>query len=244
MTLYKTSNHQISILMPVYNEEDVIEANVLEWINEVVLHLPTGSELVIDNASTDGTTEILEILKKKYSFLRVIRSQRDGFFNATIRLYEHAKCDVIFFTDSDGQYVPSEFWKISHLIDEYDLINGVKEYRKDPLYRVQISVIFNLMVRLLFNIKTRDINSAFKLVKKIVLDSTLKEIRYLKKLPNTELYIRAIKYDFKVIDVMVEHRKRLNGVSRTLPAHIFILECFRACFQLIDLRLSNFRNRK
>lgn len=237
----KNFKYPVSLLMPVFNEEDVIEKNIVEWINEVIIHLPSGSELVIDNASTDGTSEILENLRKKYDFIKIIRSKRDGFFNASIRLYENAKCDVIFFTDSDGQYVPAEFWKVACLIENYDLINGVKKNRQDPLYRVRISDIFNRLVRILFNIHANDINSAFKLMKRDVLNSALKDIQYLKKLPNTELYIRAKKLNFLVTDVMVEHRKRLNGVSRTLPAHIFAVECIKACWQLIELRISGLR---
>src|ERR1035441_4651984 len=116
MTKPKVTLHApVSILMPVCNEAEVLEGVLEEWITEVFQYLPEGSELVIAEAtSTDGTREILAAMCEKYAFMRVLyRDTKDGFAAAARLLYSEARCPLVFFTDSDGQYVPAEFWKLA-----------------------------------------------------------------------------------------------------------------------------------
>jgi glycosyltransferase involved in cell wall biosynthesis len=125
----------VSILMPVCNEADVIEMVIEEWARDVFAYLPEGSEFLFDEAaSTDGTREILERLKLKYPYIHVeYREKKDGFANAARRLYDRAQCPWVFFTDSDGQYIAKDFWKLAKNIDQnFDLIRGAKIGRKDP----------------------------------------------------------------------------------------------------------------
>src|SRR4051812_16144638 len=72
----------VSVLMPVCNEVDVIDVVLREWMDDVMVHLPEGSELVFDDCSTDGTTEKLELWRERHPFIRINRSERDGFFNS------------------------------------------------------------------------------------------------------------------------------------------------------------------
>ena len=60
--------------------------------------------------STDGTRQILKKLCKKYTFLHVdYHDKKEGFSIAAERLYKRSKCPLIFFTDSDGQYIAKDF---------------------------------------------------------------------------------------------------------------------------------------
>src|SRR5437867_775200 len=104
--------------MPVYNEAEVLENVIEEWIKDVFQHLPEGSEIVIaDGASNDGTRDILRRLSLSYPFIRPIyRDRKEGFGAAARVLYAEARCPWMFFTDSDGQYVPAEFWKLAPFI--------------------------------------------------------------------------------------------------------------------------------
>lgn len=226
----------VSILMPVYNEEDVIEPVLREWIDDVVSKLPEGSELVLDDASTDRTPEILARLQVEHSSIRIITSKRDGFFNAALRLYRAARNPLVFFTDSDGQYVPSEFWRVVERLDGADMVHGAKMDRKDPWYRVNASKVFNQIVRSAFGIEGRDMNSAFRLIRKPVIDALVDEIQVLTMLPNTELFVRATYRGYRIEVVDVEHRVRMFGESRSLPLGRFIVECWKAYGQVMKLR--------
>lgn len=236
----------VSILMPVSNEADVIEEVVEEWVREVISHLPLGSELLFDEAaSTDGTRDILQRLTIKYPFINVeYRDKKDGFANAARRLYERAKCPWIFFTDSDGQYVARDFWKLAkHIDSRYDLIRGAKIGRKDPLIRRLASAIFNKIIQFLFNINYLDFNSAFFLIRRDALRDILMHLNCMPTLINTELLLRLELENYSIKQVYVLHRQRLFGVSRGLAPSAFMQHSIKAVKGLYAIKAS-YRSRK
>lgn len=210
--------------MPVCNEASVIRHVVAEWSESVLSRLPVGSELVFDDCSHDGTTEILSELGRHLPFIRVNRSQRDGFFESALRLYRLAKNNLLFFTDSDGQYVAEDFWKIHEHVDQYDMVHGYKSGRCDPLYRKTGSLLFNAAARAYFHSNAIDVNSAFRLIHRRSLDAVLDSIRHLRMMPNAEMYLRMERLGFRVRNVPVRHRARPHGESRSLPLPTFIRE--------------------
>ena len=236
----------VSILMPVSDEADVIEDVVEEWVREVIVHLPAGSELLFDEAaSTDGTRDILQRLTIKYPFINVeYHDKKDGFANAARRLYERAKWPWIFFTDSDGQYVARDFWKLAkHINGHYDLIRGAKIGRQDLLIRRLASAIFNKIIQFLFNINYLDFNSAFFLIRRDALRDILKHLNCMPTLINTELLLRLELENYSIKQVYVLHRQRLFGVSRGLAPSGFILQSLKAVKGLYAIKAS-YRTRK
>lgn len=226
----------VSVLMPVFNEVDVIDAVIEEWIRDVFAHLPEGSELVFDDCSTDGTTAAIERWRERHPLIRINRSERDGFFDSAMRLYRLASCDLVFFTDSDGQYVAEDFWKVASQIESNDMVHGAKVDRHDPRYRLTFSGVFNVIVREMFGSVAVDANSAFRLVRRELLEAVLPQIRHLSMLPNSEMYIRAERMGFRIQNIPIRHRPRQHGVSRSLPKGVFFVECWRAMKGLRALR--------
>jgi glycosyltransferase involved in cell wall biosynthesis len=234
------STEPVSILMPVCNEEDVIESVIEEWAQTVIQHLPAGSELLIDDASTDGTGDILKKLMTRYPFIHVyFQPRKDGFANAARRLYKEAKCPWVFFTDSDGQYIAKDFWKLAkHVNGGFDLIRGAKIGRKDPVLRRIASSIFNKIIQFLFNMSYLDFNSAFFLIRKPVLNSLLDHINCMETLINTELLLRAELENYNIQQVYVLHRIRQFGVSRGLPPLKFVSQSLKALHGLYKIKAS------
>jgi hypothetical protein len=171
------------------------------------------------------------------------RSPRDGFFASAMRLYRLASCPYVFFTDSDGQYVPSDFWQIARHIDAFDMVHGAKVSRKDPLYRISSSFGFNTLVRVLFDSECEDVNSAFRLIRRDLLEDVLPDISRLGLLPNAEMYIRAERLGYRIRNVSIRHRYRQFGKSRGVPPRTFALECWRAFVGLWRLRSDTRRGR-
>jgi hypothetical protein len=211
--------------MPVSNEADVIESVVEEWVEKVFKYLPNGSEFIFEEAgSGDGTKEILHQLSIKYPFIKVFyRDEKDGFGNAAKRLFHHASCPLIFFTDSDGQYIPDDFWKIAKYQDQdFDLIRGAKIGRKDPLARRISSALFGKFIQFLFNTAYLDYNSAFFLIKHSALMNILPTLSSMPTLVNTELLLRMELENYSIKQVYVLHRSRLFGVSRGLKPSAYL----------------------
>jgi glycosyltransferase involved in cell wall biosynthesis len=224
--------------MPVCNEADVIESTITEWADDVFAYLPKGSEFLIDEAgSTDGTREILERLCTRYDFLRVTNHPvKDGFAAAERRLYESASCPFIFVTDSDGQYIAAEFWKLAPHAVRFDLVHGAKVGRQDTFARKVASAIFNLIARFVFDVHCTDINSAFRIAKREAIAAVLPSTHCMPTLINAELLLRMELNNFSIKQVRVRHRPRRFGVSRGLPPWRFLRESYDAYRALIDLK--------
>lgn len=240
---YEVLREPVSFLMPVFNEADLIEEVIEEWIRDVVQHCPEGSEIRLEDCSTDATPGILKRLSEKYDFVHVDFVPRDGFYASMIRLYSSAKNPLVFFTDSDGQYVAEDFWKIAAFINDYDMVHGVKAIRQDPWYRVVVSNASNILLRFLFRSKCRDANSAFRLIHKRVLTSVVPDLRFMKMMPNAEVYLRTEAKGFKIKNLPVTHRIRTNGVSRGLPLGRFIWACVEVFISVMKLRVEMWTNK-
>lgn len=224
--------------MPVCNEADVIESVIEEWREQVIQHLPEGTELIFDEAaSTDGTREILKRKMLEHSFIRVIfNDKKDGFAAAARRLYSEAKCPLVFFTDSDGQYVASEFWKLAPYAKDFAIVHGAKIGRQDAFYRKLSSMIFNRIARFIFDMHYSDINSAFRIVRKDLCLEMLPKLNCMPTLLNAEFLLRADMENQPIKQVRVIHRERMHGVSRGLPPNSFLQECLKAYKGLLQLK--------
>jgi len=234
----------VSILMPVCNEAEVLEEVIEEWVRDVFQYLPPGSEMVFDDgASTDGTRGILARMARKHPFLRVLHSSRDGFAAAARRLYRSARCPLVFFTDSDGQYAAADFWKLTDFISRYDVVHGAKVGRQDPLLRRVCSAAFNRIAALLFHQSYRDINSAFRLMHAGAIQEPLDRVRVMPTLFNAELLLCCLEANLTIRQVAIVHRRRRAGRSRGLPASRYLLEAWRALKGLLRIKAA-WRGRK
>ncbi len=232
----------VSVLMPVHNEADIIEDVVEEWVRDVFQYLPKGSEFVFDEAlSTDGTREILARLCKKYPFIRVnYHDTKDGFGPSARRLYSEARCPLVFFTDSDGQYVAADFWKLAKYIPAYDVVHGAKFGRKDSFFRRFFSGLFNQITCMIAHVNYFDINSAFRLIKAEVIKEILPQVNCMPTLLNTELFLRCQFENYSIKQIYITHRERKYGKSRGLPPVRYFFEGFRACLGVFKV-LESYR---
>ena len=87
----------VSILMPVHNEVEGIEAVIAEYVEVVFRYLAEDSEfIVLESGSTDGTQLVLKGLAERWPFLQVITQiNRHGFAAAARELYTRANCPLL-----------------------------------------------------------------------------------------------------------------------------------------------------
>jgi dolichol-phosphate mannosyltransferase len=227
----------VSILMPVCDEIAVIEEVLQEWFETVIPYLPPGSEMLIDDASHDGTENILQKWAAQNPCLKIHHQEnKDGFYAAAFRLYRAARCPLVFFTDSDGQYFPADFWKSAALIGECDIVHGYKAHRKDPYYRILASAVFNWITRPMFKHHFHDVNSVHRLARREKVLQLLPNVRHMPTLLHAEMLLRAHKEGFRIKEVAIGHRARKFGESKGLPMRTFFIECIRAYRGLFRLR--------
>ena len=100
----------LSILVPVYNEEEFV-AELLRRVLEAPLPYPMRREVVVvDDASTDGSVEIVEGIARKHHEIRLLRQERNQGKGAAIRrALEAARGEFSIIQDADLEYNPAEY---------------------------------------------------------------------------------------------------------------------------------------
>ena len=130
----------VTIVMPAWNEGEIIEACVREWYDEVVSKIPGSQLIVVDDCSTDATGRIVRELGTRLPGVICVRPERNGGHGKALRTgFEHATQEFVFQTDSDRQHLPSDFWKLWELRDQADFVFGIRSERADGTVRVVIT---------------------------------------------------------------------------------------------------------
>lgn len=204
---------EVAILMPVHNEEEVIEKVIMEYYDVIGYTMPV--EIVLsEDGSTDNTKEIIEKLSEKIPLKALMSPQRKGYALSIIDGLKHVTSEYVLITDSDGQHDPKDFWKLWEIKENYDVISGFRIKRADSTLRKIMSSTFKFMANKFFNMPFKDATAPFKLMKTEVARQIANECRYMKESFWMEFTIRAYKRGLKIVEVPVIHRARMSGSTR------------------------------
>src|SRR5262245_37580613 len=198
----------ISGVLPAYNEEENIEIATRKMA-EVFgsLGFKNWEIIIVDDGSLDRTSEIADRLAKEDPRIRVFHHKPNlGYAKALNTGFTNASHALIFYTDSDNQFDVSELANILPLIEGCDIVNGFRIYRFDPLTRLVLSWGFNLLVRVVFRIKVRDIDCAFKLFRREVFDKVTIESK--KFFVDAEVLAKARHYGCRMKEIGVRQYPR------------------------------------
>ncbi len=229
----------VSIVMPAFNEADIIERVVREWHDEIVCRLPGSEMIVVDDCSKDATGAILDELALNLPRLRIVRPPRNGGHGKALRLgFQNVTQDWIFQTDSDRQHVPTDFWKLWKVRNDFDFVMGVRRSRQDGALRLWITRAMRLLNFLTWGVWIRDANCPFKLARHGPLHEVLQHVPPDSFIPMVMVSILARKMRFTVRDVQVLHLPRQGG-QQSLKGFLRWLRVGSRCScQLIRLRIS------
>lgn len=206
------SQHSVSVVLPAYNEEALIERTVRD-VAEVLRQLVDDYEiLVVNDGSRDRTREILvRLMGEPDLHLRMISHARNQGYGAALASgFDAARSELILMLDADGQFEVAE---VVHLLaaldDETDLAIGFRAHRADPPLRLLNAWGWKQLVNGLFGYTARDIDCAFKLFRREVWQSLRVESRGATF--SAELLIKARRSGFRVVEVPVSHFPRTAG---------------------------------
>ena len=213
-------SEMISILFLVHNEAEVIEKTIREFYSEIGTKIALEI-VVIEDGSIDGSKKILHDLSASLPMKLIMAEKRRGYWEAAKAGLKHVNSKLVFITDSDGQFVASDFWKLYGKRDFYDMVVGWKKTRADPPHRAILAKTFHFLVRVLFGFPLHDPNTAYRLMKKEVLTKVCGETRFLKYSFWTEFTVRSFKRGFKLVEVPISHKRRSNGTTRIYNLGLF-----------------------
>lgn len=203
----------ISIVIPVYNEEESLTP-LMEWVARVMKEHGFSYEVIfVDDGSTDSSWEVITRLKGEYAAIRGIRFRRNyGKSPALYCGFDAAQGEVVITMDADLQDSPDEIPELYRMVTEegYDLVSGWKQKRYDPLGKTLPSKFFNFTARLTSGIRLHDFNCGLKAYRKKVVKSIEVYGEMHRFIP-----ILAKQAGFKRIgEKVVQHRARQFGVSK------------------------------
>ena len=220
----------LSIVMPVYNEACALPG-VLDEALAVALASPVACEIVlVDDASTDGSLDILLAYQREYSaIVRVIHHEANqGIMGAFETLYREARGRYVFLNASDGQWKTAECLRLLEVCEQYHVVVGLRRIKNYTLWRKIVSDSFNVLPRLLFGVRTYDAGS-IKLFRADVLRIALISSSPFRE---AERIIRASRRGYRIGAIQVEHHERSRGratgarVSLVVLSVVDLLRCF------------------
>ncbi len=220
---------KVSIVIPVYNEQDTIKELIEETI-EVLKEEGIDFELlIVDDGSTDKTWEVIKDLAREHSEIKGIRLGRNfGQTSALSAGFSQSQGKIIITMDGDGQNDPQDIPRLIEKINQgYDLVNGWRRARKDPLFSRKIpSRVANYLIGKFTGLALKDFGCGLKayrseLVKKLNLYGEMHRL------------VPALAYwsGARIIELEVNHRPRRAGYSKYNFNRIF-----RVIFDLITVK--------
>lgn len=203
----------LSVLFPAYNDAQTI-GTLVDYVAALLPRVADDFEIVVVNdGSPDNTADVLAARAARYPFLHVVtHAQNRGYGGALQSGFAAATKDWVFYTDGDGQYDPTELVALLPHIDGHGLVNGYKRKRGDNLVRVVVGRLYHWTAKLLFDLKVRDVDCDFRLIRRealaaMALTSPTGAIC-------TELVCRMQQTGHKIFEVPVHHYERVSGRSQ------------------------------
>ena len=204
----------LSIFFPAYNDSGTIASLVITALRTARKLTPDHEVIVVNDGSGDNTAEILDELARTYPEVRIVHHEKNRGYGGALRTgFATATRELVFYTDGDGQYDPSEMEVLWRRFDpSVDLVNGYKISRSDPLHRIIIGRIYHHTVKILFGLKVRDVDCDFRMMRRSIFDTV-----HLHKNSGViclEIMKKITDGGFRIVEVPVHHYHRAHGKSQ------------------------------
>jgi dolichol-phosphate mannosyltransferase len=200
----------LAIVVPVYNEEDLIVSVLEEWREIIPQYTQNYLFIVIDDGSKDSTPQKLEALK--WPELRVHRHANRGHGQSCLVGYQIATevgAKYVFQIDSDGQCDPAGFPRVWEKRGQAPAIYGRRIHRGDGFARKVISGVLRQFLRLTQHTRLNDTNVPFRLYQSDTAAAVAKRVPRTFDLANIAIALLLEPLGF--IEVPIHFRDRSGG---------------------------------
>lgn len=202
-----------TIILPAYNEMGYIATMIELSIGELQKRSEPFEIIVINNASTDNTSDIVADIERRDSRVRLISHPENRLYaGSCLTGVQAATGERIFILDSDGQHLPKDLWCFDQKLEEgYDVVFGWRTQRKEPLFRWAMSKLLWLYSKYYLDFHLHDVNCGFRAFNRSYAEKL--SIQYQVNMVNPELFVRAKLGGFKIGEAKVVQEKRKAGIS-------------------------------
>jgi glycosyltransferase involved in cell wall biosynthesis len=220
----------ISVFFPCFNEQDNVERTVnkaLAVLEKIGLEFEV---IIVDDGSRDATGAIADSLAQQNPKIKVVHHQTNLGYGAALRSgFKTASKQLVFYTDGDGQFDISEMPPLLPLMKQYDIVSCFRLNRQDNLIRRINGFCWTKLVCILFGLKLKDIDCAFKLYKRQIFDDI--RLSSTGALIDTEILARAGRKGYTITQRPVHHFPRKAGKQTGANLKV-IFRAFKELFKL------------
>lgn len=205
---YMFDKLDLSIIIPVHNEEGSIRELYKKLYSTLSLMEKTYEIIFIDDGSTDNTFEKIKSIKD--CKVKVVRFQRNYGKAAALSCgFKKSRGDIVITLDGDLQDDPKEIPRFIEELKNYDMVSGWKSKRYDPISKTLPSRFFNWLTRFITGVKINDFNCGYKAYNNYV-------VKNINLYGEFHRYIPALAYwrGYSVGEIEVEHHPRIYGESK------------------------------
>ena len=228
----------ISVFFPCYNEE----ANVSDTVDKAVkVTEATGRDyeiIIVNDGSADATGRIADELAERYEHVKAVHHPTNLGYGAALQSgFRAASKKLVFYTDGDGQFDIGEMPGLLGLMRDYDIVSCYRLDRKDSFMRKLNGWAWTRLVCLLFKLRLRDIDCAFKLYPRRLFDQISPQSEG--ALIDVEVLAKAKLKGYRIGQVPVHHYPRQIGEQTGANLRV-IARAFWELFCLYgDIRLGH-----
>lgn len=210
----------LSVVLPAYNEEANIEAAVTQALAALPSIAREYEVIVVNDGSSDNTGKVgEELARRHYPNVRLLNHVKNQGYGGALRTgFAYSRHSYVFFTDSDNQFDIAELRYFLPMMNQYDILTGFRVYRYDPVLRCAISWMYNRLVHVLFRLRVRDVDCAFKLFRKEAIDKVMPQCNNF--FASTEMLARGRKWNFRIAEKGVRHYPRTAGETSVQASDI------------------------
>lgn len=220
----------ISVFFPCYNEQENVRRTV-ENALDVLEKLNADFEVIIVNdGSSDETGQIADEIAGRDGRVKVVHHKHNLGYGAALQSgFKTATKELVFYTDGDGQFDINEMPPLLSLMEQYDIVSCYRLNRRDPVIRKINGWCWTRLICLMFGLKIRDIDCAFKLYKREIFNKI--EMSSTGALIDAEILARAVRKGYHITQKGVHHYPRTAGVQSGASIRV-ILRAFKELFKL------------
>lgn len=202
----------ISAVLPAYNEVAALPRTVAD-LRAVLAGLGGPFEIVVvDDGSTDGTGALADRLAAADPVVRAVHHPRNLGYGAALRSgFAAARLPWVFLMDADGQFDPAELPAFVEAAAAADFVVGYRPARADAGHRTLYAKVWALLMSVLLGVGVRDVDCAFKLMRRSYLDRMNLEAggAFL----SAEMLAKARRMGARFVERPVRHLPRRAGTS-------------------------------
>ncbi|MHC4758392.1 MAG: glycosyltransferase family 2 protein [Planctomycetota bacterium] len=226
----QTQAVSITVFFPCYNEEDNVEATVSKAVVTLENINADYEILIVNDGSSDSTDSIADKLASQNSKIKAIHHPTNLGYGAALQSgFKGATKELVFYTDGDGQFDISEMPGLLDQVKEYDIVSCFRINRQDNIIRRINGYCWTKLVCILFRLKVRDIDCAFKLYKTKIFDNI--KLCSSGALIDAEILARAAGKGYTIGQKGVHHLPRIAGEQTGAKISV-IFKAFIELFQL------------